>query len=161
MVLFCFCSNGKKGFSQRQSLIPQSASTHRHHYNSLPTPSTPLLTPSHLFPSPFSQFSLSPPPPIRLDPSTPPSTIHCAISHLRRAVSPLNEIIIGPALLLIAKMTIGRTCAWLKARASGAAADASVAGRMSVDRCACWSRTGGERGDLDINEMVTKLTLVN
>lgn len=48
---------GKKGFSQRQSLIPQSASTHRHHYNSLPTPSTPLLTPSHLFPSPFSQFS--------------------------------------------------------------------------------------------------------
>lgn len=30
-----------------------------------------------------------------------------------------------------------------------------------MDRCARWSRTAGERGDLDINEMVTKLALAN
>lgn len=155
-MLFCFCSNGKKGFNQRESLILQAVSTQAP--RPLITPSTPLLTASHLFPSPFSQLSF---PPIRLDAFTPPSTIHGAISHLQRVVPLLNGIIIGPALLLIAKTTIARTCARLKACVNRAASDTYVAQRMSVDRCVRWSRTGGERGDLDINEMVTKLTLAN
>lgn len=58
-------------------------------------------------------------------------------------------------------MTIARASARLNACASLAASDTSVALRMSVDRCARWSRTAGERGDLDINEMVTKLALAN
>lgn len=91
-VLFCFCNIGKKACVKGNPLF-LSHSAHTGlitiHYQLLP------LLFSHLFPSPFSQFSLSP---IHLDASTPPSTIRCAISHLQRAVPPRNGIIMGPAL---------------------------------------------------------------
>lgn len=115
VVLFCFCSNGGKKASVKGNPLSLSQPAHTGtitiHYRLLPL----------LFSHPRTSFHLllvnSLLPSIRLDPSTPPSTIRCAISHLRRAVPPLNGIIIGPALLLIAKATIGRTCARLKARA--------------------------------------------
>lgn len=131
-----------------------SQNTQTHHH-SLSAPSTPPLTPPSIS---FHSILFSP---FGLDASTPPNIILCAIIHLQRAVPSLNGIIIGPALVLIAKMTIACTCARLNACARLAASDTSVARRMSVDRCARWSRTAGERGDLDINEMVTKLALAN
>lgn len=156
-VFFCFCSNWKKkGFSQGESFIPQSVSTHRHNYKLLPTTFTPPLTPLHLFPSSLVSSLFPSSGCFRISQHHP-----LCHHHLQRAVPPLNGIIIGPALLLIAKVTIAHTCARLKACASHAASDTSVVRGMSVDRCARWSRTGGERGDLDINEMVTKLTLAN
>lgn len=51
----------------------------------------------------FSQFSFP----------SPPCTIWCAIIHLERAILFLNGIIIGPALLLIAKVTIPWMCIWV------------------------------------------------
>lgn len=159
-VLCVFSSNGKKKASLKGNLIsllwsqntqaPSPFITDSLH-SSFHIPRTSL----HL---PLSQFTF---PPFVRDASTPPNTIRRAIIHLRRAVPPLNGIIIGPALLLIAKTTIARVCARLNACASLAASDTSVARRMSMDRCARWSRTAGERGDLDLNEMVTKLALAN
>lgn len=155
-VFLCFCSNGKRFHSEGIS-YPYWESARQHHH-SLPTPSTPLLPP--LTPLSISFYSILFSSFAR-DTSTPPNPIRCAIIHLQRAVPSLNGIIIGPALVLIAKMTIARASARLNACASLAASDTSVALWMSVDRCARWSRTAGERGDLDINEMVTKLALAN
>lgn len=107
-----------KAYAQRErSLSPASdcrVRTHSHHHHSLPA-CFPLLF-SHLsipltpLSISFSQFSF---------PSTsaeafcaPPCAIWCAIIHLERAILSVNGIIIGPALLLIAKVTIPCMCIW-------------------------------------------------
>lgn len=46
---------------------------------------------------------------------SPPGAIWCAIIHVRRAILSLNGIIIGPALLLIAQVTIPSWCIWANA----------------------------------------------
>lgn len=119
---------------------------------------TPLLTSLTPLSISFSQFSFSS---ISPEAPTPPCTIWCAIIHLERAILSLNGIIIGPALLLIAKVTIACMCIWVKVCVSLSASDTSVAAWMSMDRCAQWSRTAWACWDLDINEIVTKLTLSN
>lgn len=75
--------------------------------------STPLLTSFYTL-TPlsisFSQFSF---PSISTEAPTRPCTMWCAIIHLERAILSVNGIIIGPALLLIAKVTIPCMCIWV------------------------------------------------
>lgn len=85
----------------------------RNHHQTLPLLSFTLFTCFYGC-IPFSisscQFSF---PSISTETPTPLCTMWCAIIHIKRAILFLNGIIIGPALLLIAHVTIPCMCIWV------------------------------------------------